>query len=74
MKYFFLLLGIIGLVLIIIPFFQLFTYGTYPFPFFTQVIDNTLWVAIMILMSILSGVFLTLGLKGILNNNDDIDE
>ncbi len=74
MKYFYLFLGIVLLILIIIPFFQLFTYGNYPFPLYTQVIDNTLWVAIVIFMSILAGVFLTLGIKGLLNNNDDIDE
>jgi|GEM_PF-4792915 len=60
MKYVYLFLGIGLLILLMIPYFQMMVFGVFTFPYYTALIDNDVWVLLIIINAILTGVFMTL--------------
>ncbi|MBS8121488.1 hypothetical protein [Candidatus Vampirococcus lugosii] len=75
MKYLFLLIGIAGLILLLIIYFQGFTYNfSQKIPFLQNRIDFNIFTTYLIIIAIFTGVFLTLGVKGILDSNKDLDD
>ncbi len=73
MKYVYLILGILLIVLIMIPYFQMIVYGDFYFPYYTTIVWNDIRVFFIIAQSLLAWVLLTLATKAFLDNNN-IDE